>query len=102
MEAFAVILVIIFLFLLIFYLNKRKVRNQFTSTISVATNAAPDYSQQPSPIKRLKPKKPFAVNVAGTAYDNDDGSSRQKILKRTKVGEPITLCHVPIKEDRNS
>jgi hypothetical protein len=56
MEAFAVILVIIFLFLLIFYLNKRKVRNQFTSTISVATNAAPDYSQQPSPIKRLKPK----------------------------------------------
>lgn len=48
----------------------------------------------------IKPK--LSLNVTGTFHNNDDGISRQAILKRTKEGENIILAHIPIEQDTNA
>jgi hypothetical protein len=52
--------------------------------------------------KEKKPKPPrkptcryFHNKVAGASYDNEDGSSRQKIIKKLVVGEQLTPVHDP-------
>jgi len=47
-------------------------------------------------------ERPFAVNIAGYSYDNDDGSSRQEILSRCQVGESLILTHVKNPYDKNA
>lgn len=39
--------------------------------------------------------------VMGTQFPNDDGSDRQKIIKRCIEGEPLQLRHTPIPQDKN-
>jgi len=33
----------------------------------------------------------FDIEIVGEYYDNDDGTSRQEIITRAKVGDPVTL-----------
>lgn len=42
-----------------------------------------------------KPYRVFRTKVAGVTYDNPDGSSRQKIIKRCRVGEEAQLVWEP-------
>lgn len=48
----------------------------------------------------------FDTKVSGVSYKNDDGSSRQEILKRCERGYPfgerLEFKHTPIKEDKNA
>ncbi|GEM_PF-2412672 len=44
----------------------------------------------------------FELGVAGESFDNDDGSSRQEILRRCTLGEPIYLIHQPHPQDKNA
>jgi len=46
--------------------------------------------------------KPFFTKVAGVISKNNDGTSRQEILKRCKKGERLTLLHQPIIQDKNA
>jgi hypothetical protein len=41
-----------------------------------------------------KPKS-FHTKIAGVTYSNDDGTDRQKIIRRCKVGEALTLVREP-------
>ena len=42
-----------------------------------------------------KPLQPFYSKIAGVTRKNDDGSSRQKLLKKCKVGQPLKLAREP-------
>ena len=37
----------------------------------------------------------FYTKIAGVSYPNDDGSSRQKIIKNCIIGEALFLEHAP-------
>ncbi len=39
--------------------------------------------------------KTYPVNVVGESFQNDDGSDRQKIIRRCRVGMPISLQPEP-------
>lgn len=43
----------------------------------------------------------FHSKVVGVTYQNDDGSDRQKLLKKCKVGEKLNLIREPVPEDEN-
>lgn len=47
-----------------------------------------------------KPVHSFNINITGESFQNEDGSSRQEILKRCKIGEPIQLIHSPHPKDK--
>ena len=47
-------------------------------------------------------KRSFHTKVVGVTFQNDDGSSRQRILKRCRKGEHLVLVNTPIPEDRNA
>jgi len=47
-------------------------------------------------------KGQFETNIAGITYKNDDGSSREEIMKKCTIGEKLTLTHTPIKQDKNA
>ncbi len=49
-----------------------------------------------------EPLKPFLNIVAGVGYKNSDGTDRQKILKKCKIGEKLILTHEPIPQDENA
>lgn len=42
-----------------------------------------------------KPLKPFYSKIAGVTRKNPDGTSRQRLLKRCKVGQPLKLVREP-------
>lgn len=42
----------------------------------------------------------FTVAVAGVSYPNDDGSSRQDIIRDCREGENLELHHVPVPQDK--
>jgi len=45
-----------------------------------------------------EPLEIIETRVAGVTFENDDGTSRQEILKKCKPGEPIKLVHSPMPE----
>ncbi len=50
-----------------------------------------------------RPLKPFYSKVAGVSHKNNDGSSRQKILKKCRVGDSLKLVREPRnKFDKNA
>lgn len=48
--------------------------------------------------RRKQRTKTWHSKVAGVTYPNDDGTSRQAILKKCRVGEALTLSHEPMPE----
>jgi len=46
--------------------------------------------------------KNMDIKVSGVSHDNDDGSSRQEIIKRSKVGDELEFIHSPVKQDENA
>ena len=45
----------------------------------------------------------YTVHVAGEQYENYDGSSRQKAIKKCRTGQPVTLVREPDNEyDQNA
>lgn len=54
------------------------------------------------PKKNTKVIGEFHTKVVGVTHDNDDGSNRQKILKKCRVGEELQLIHTPIPQDKNA
>lgn len=45
-----------------------------------------------------EPLELIETRVAGVTFENDNGTSRQEILKKCKPGEPIKLVHSPMPE----
>ena len=41
----------------------------------------------------------FRIYIAGTQYKNDDGTDRQRFIKKCKVGEELILVKTPSKYD---
>lgn len=66
---------------------------------STATDAG---KPRKKPMKNDDPLNTFHSRVVGVTYPNDDGSDRQAILKRCKVGEQLRLLHSPIAQDENA
>lgn len=52
--------------------------------------------------RRRQKTKSFYTKVVGVTFPNDDGSSRQQILKRCRRGEYLTLVYSPVPQDRNA
>ena len=46
-------------------------------------------------ISSLEIEQDFHTKVVGVTFDNDDGSSRQEIIKKCKVGDSIIFKPVP-------
>lgn len=46
--------------------------------------------------------EPFMTKIVGVVHKNNDGTSRQEILKKCKRGEKLTLIHEPIPQDENA
>lgn len=44
----------------------------------------------------------FNIGITGESFFNEDGSNRQEILRRCKVGEQLHLIHEPIPQDINA
>jgi hypothetical protein len=44
----------------------------------------------------------FTIEVKGESFRNDDGTSRQDIIRHCKIGEPIKLIHEPHPKDKNA
>lgn len=44
----------------------------------------------------------FDIHVAGVTFDNENGTSRQVIIRLCKVGDPLILKHVPVDQDANA
>jgi hypothetical protein len=44
----------------------------------------------------------FTIEVKGESLRNDDGTSRQNIIRRCQVGESIKLVHEPHPKDKNA
>ena len=44
----------------------------------------------------------FYTKIVGVTYPNDDGTSKQKILAKCRIGENLILKHTPIPEDDNA
>jgi hypothetical protein len=44
----------------------------------------------------------FTIEVKGESYRNDDGTSRQDIIRRCQVEEPINLIYEPHPKDKNA
>lgn len=42
------------------------------------------------------------TKIVGVSHDNDDGTSRQKLVADCKVGEKLKLKHKPVPQDRNA
>ena len=40
-------------------------------------------------------QKNYTIKVVGESFDNEDGTSRQKIIKRTNIGDPVSLIREP-------
>ncbi len=40
-------------------------------------------------------QRTYSLSVVGESYDNDDGTSRQKIIRRCKAGDQIVLRREP-------
>jgi len=59
----------------------------------------------PAPVKLPPmPKRDlgtFDSKIVGVSHDNDDGTSRQGILRRCRAGEHLTLKHTPVQQDKN-
>ncbi len=53
-------------------------------------------------IPYLVPAKTFVIEVKGESHINDDGTSRQDIIRRCQIGEPINLIHEPHPQDKNA
>lgn len=48
--------------------------------------------------RRKQRTKTWHSKVVGVTHPNDDGTSRQAILKKCRVGEALTLSHEPMPE----
>ncbi len=46
--------------------------------------------------------KAFHTKVVGVTFNNDDGTSRQKILRKCRVGESVRLIRWPMKKHPNA
>jgi len=44
----------------------------------------------------------FHTAIAGVTHDNDDGSSRQEILRKCTIGERLILEHFPLTDHPNA
>lgn len=58
-----------------------------------AAKSAPRKAKQMS---QDEPLEIIETRVAGVSFNNDDGTSRQEILKRCTTGESIRLIHAPM------
>lgn len=48
------------------------------------------------------PIRSFTIGIKGESFVNEDGTRRQDIIRRCKVGEPINLIHEPHPKDKNA
>lgn len=77
-----VVVAFIVSFVLFLRLLWRPRKNRQHATVSQPKAAAPDYSDN------------FSFRVAGVTFDNDDGTSRQRLLRSLKFGEhPFAGAH---------
>lgn len=60
-----------------------------------ATGAAPVMHID---MNKLSVVRDFHTKVVGVTFNNDDGSSRQAIIKNSKIGEDIIVKHLPTAE----
>lgn len=49
-------------------------------------------------INKLAVVRDFHTKVVGVTFNNDDGSSRQDIIKNSKIGEDIIFKHLPTED----
>lgn len=57
------------------------------------------------PVRRKKAARAanqIRAKAVGVAFANADGTLRQEILGRCRVGEPLSLMHRPSRHDRNA
>lgn len=52
--------------------------------------------------RRKQRTKTWYSKVAGVTHLNADGTSRQAILKKCRVGEALTLVRSPVPQDQNA
>jgi hypothetical protein len=60
------------------------------------------FSRKEADSTQVEPVKSFYSRVVGVTFSNPDGTSRQEIIKRCKVGERLKLIHHPIPQDENA
>jgi HIRAN domain len=69
---------------------------QFTKTVSLGELVPPE-------LANLEIEDHYVIRVAGVSHLNDDGSSRQEVLSRCKVGEMLQLRRQPNhRHDKNA
>lgn len=87
---------VVFTSLAFILLARTRNRKPVPSTVDVAvTTETPAHSNQTGngPRNKTPIRTPIRTKVRGVAFSNDDGTSRQEILKRCRVGEPFYGFH---------
>lgn len=72
----------------------------YMKKVEKALNTKPPTPKKTS-AKRTPKTEPrsFEIGITGESFPNDDGTSRQEILRRCRVGELVILIHVPCSQD---
>lgn len=63
---------------------------------------APTEPAPPQPAKPIMPFNEFQTNIAGVTFNNENGTSRQVIIRLCKVGDLLILKHEPVEQDENA
>ena len=89
LPVFGIIAAVLFVVMLIMVKKPRAGETQNETTTPLSGNTS---KIEPEPDGE---GKWYPAKVAGVTFDNDDGSSRQKIIARCTVGEKIRLIREP-------